>query len=65
MIIINCMCVHNVFMHCTGVILLEIIVIAAVGYCIYKLITLACLLTMGIMGNNQVTAWIIAYSVCN
>ena len=33
MIIINCTCVHNVFMHCTGVILVEIIVIA-VGYCI-------------------------------
>ena len=33
MIIINCTCVHNIFMHCTGVILVEIIVIA-VGYCI-------------------------------
>ena len=31
MIIINCTCVHNVFMHCTGVILVEIIVIV-VGY---------------------------------
>ena len=28
MIIINCTCVHNVFMHCTGVILVEIIFIA-------------------------------------
>ena len=33
MIIINPTCVHNIFMHCTGVILLEIIVIT-VGYCI-------------------------------
>ena len=28
MIVINCMCVHDVFMHCTGVILVEIIVTA-------------------------------------
>ena len=28
MIIMICTCVHNVFMHCTGVILVEIIVIA-------------------------------------
>ena len=32
-IIMNCTCVYNVSMHCTGVILVEIIVVA-VGYCI-------------------------------
>ena len=42
--IMNCTCVHNVFMHYRSVILLEIIVI--------KLITLACLLTMEVIGNN-------------
>ena len=48
MIIINCTCVHNVSMHCTGVILVEIIVIT-VGYCI----KLACLLAMEVMDNNH------------
>ena len=33
MIMINCTYVHKVLMHCTGDILVEIIVIA-VGYCI-------------------------------
>ena len=41
-------------MHCTGVILVEIIVIAD-GYCIQ----LACLLALEVMGNNQVTKWTI------
>ena len=55
---INCTCVHNVSMHCTGVILVEIIVILQLDV-VYNIITLACLLTMEVMGNNQVTAWMI------
>ena len=64
MIMINCTCGFNVFMHCTGVILVEIIVILQLDIA-YKLIILACLLAMEVMGNNQVTAWMIMYSVCN
>ena len=51
MIIINCTCVHNVIMHCTGIILVEIIVIAVV-YCIQAYYT-SLFLAMEVMGNNQ------------
>ena len=51
------MYVHGAFMHCTGVILVEIIVLQL--NIVYKLIALACLLAMEVMDNNQVTAWMI------
>ena len=43
-------------MQCAGIILLEIIVIAV--NIVYKLITLACSLTMEVMGNYQVTIYV-------
>ena len=58
MIIINHTCGHNVFMHCTGVILVEIVV-TVVGYCIQAYCTSLFILTMEVMSNNQVTAWMI------